>query len=91
MLTLVSSFLIVWLYVQRNVIFRLTHLTNSMNAIASGDLEVPLPKPGSDEIGQMASALTVFRDTAVEVKETNLREIREARRRLGGGRMHQRR
>lgn len=82
LLTLISSFLIVWLYVQRNVIFRLTHLTNSMNAIASGDLEVPLPKPGTDEIGQMASALTVFRDTAVEVKETNLREIREARRRL---------
>jgi len=82
LLTLISSFLIVWLYVQRHVISRLTHLTNSMNAIASGDLDVPLPRPGTDEIGQMASALTVFRDTAVEVKETNLREIREARRRL---------
>jgi len=81
-LSLMSSFLIVWLYVQRNVIARLTGLTGSMLAIADGDLEVPLPSVGYDEIGQMAQALTVFRDTAVEVKETNLREIQDARRRL---------
>ena len=30
----------------------------------------------------MGKALAVFRDTAIEVKETNLREIREARQRL---------
>jgi adenylate cyclase len=81
-LTLASSFLIVWLYVQRNVIARLTGLSGSMLAIADGDLEVPLPSIGYDEIGQMAEALTVFRDTAVEVRRTNLSEIQEARRRL---------
>jgi signal transduction histidine kinase/DNA-binding response OmpR family regulator/HAMP domain-containing protein len=81
-LTLASSFLIVWLYVQRNVIARLEGLSGSMMAIADGDLDVPLPTPGIDEIGRMAQALTVFRDTAVEVKKTNLREIQEARRRL---------
>jgi adenylate cyclase len=82
MLALASSFLIVTLYVKRNVIARLTGLSDSMLAIADGNLDAPLPSPGHDEIGQMAQALTVFRDTAVEVKESNLREVKAARRRL---------
>ncbi|MEF2554233.1 ATP-binding protein [Aurantimonas sp. A2-1-M11] len=81
-LTLVGSFLIVWLYVQRNVIARLESLRRAMLAIAGGNLETPLPVVGRDEIGEMASALTVFRATAVEMKKSNLREIQEARRRL---------
>jgi PAS domain S-box-containing protein len=35
-----------------------------------------------DEVGRMAEALAVFRDTAVEIEEKNLREVAEARRRL---------
>ncbi len=82
-LSLVSSLLIVWLYVGRNLIARLTALSNSMLAIAGGNLRAPLPVPGSgDEIGRMAEALVVFRDTAIEVEETNLRDIETARRRL---------
>lgn len=82
-LSLVSSILIVWLYVGRNLIARLTALSDSMLAIAGGNLRAPLPKPhGGDEISRMAEALVVFRDTAVEVEESNLREIEEARRRL---------
>jgi class 3 adenylate cyclase/methyl-accepting chemotaxis protein len=81
-LSLASSVLIVWLYVGRNLIARLTALSNSMLAIADGDLATRIPGDGDDEISAMAKALAVFRDTAVEVKETNLREIREARRRL---------
>jgi PAS domain S-box-containing protein len=81
-LSLVSSTLIVWLYVGRNLIARLMALSNSMLAIAGGNLEAAIPARGADEIGDMAKALSVFRDTAIEVRETNLREIREARRRL---------
>ena len=81
-LSLVSSTLIVWLYVGRNLIARLTALSNSMLAIAGGNLKADLPTGGKDEIGRMADALIVFRDTAVEVEETNLREIQETRRRL---------
>jgi len=82
-LSLVSSFLIVWLYVGRNLIARLTALSDSMLAIAGGNLRAPLPKPGSgDEIGRMAESLVVFRDTAIEVAENNLRDIETARRRL---------
>jgi len=82
-LSLVSSFLIVWLYVGRNLIARLTALSDSMLAIAGGNLRAPLPEPGSgDEIGRMAASLVVFRDTAIEVEENNLRDIETARRRL---------
>jgi class 3 adenylate cyclase/HAMP domain-containing protein len=81
-LSLVSSILIVWLYVGRNLIARLKALSDSMLAIAGGDLQANLPAGGNDEIGRMAEALAVFRDTAVEVEKSNLREINEARRRL---------
>jgi class 3 adenylate cyclase/HAMP domain-containing protein len=82
-LSLVSSFLIVWLYVGRNLIARITALSDSMLAIAEGNLRATLPEPGSgDEIGRMAEALVVFRDTAIEVEENNLRDIETARRRL---------
>jgi class 3 adenylate cyclase/HAMP domain-containing protein len=82
-LSLVSSFLIVWLYVGRNLIARLTALSESMLAIAGGNLRAPLPEPGSDdEIGRMTESLAVFRDTAIEVEENNLRDIETARRRL---------
>ena len=76
LLSLLSSGLIVWLYVDRNLIARLTALlSDSMLAIAGGNLRAPLPAAGRDEIGRMAEALTVFRDTAVEVEEKNLREL----------------
>jgi class 3 adenylate cyclase/HAMP domain-containing protein len=81
-MSLVSSVLIVWLYVDRNLIARLTALSRSMLAIADGNLETSLPAAGRDEIGRMARALAIFRDTAVEVKKNNLREITEARRSL---------
>ena len=81
-LSLISSILIVWLYVGRNIVARLTALSDRMLALAGGDLKSPLPAGGPDEIGRMAEALAVFRATAVEVEETNLREIREARARL---------
>jgi class 3 adenylate cyclase/PAS domain-containing protein len=82
-LSLGSSFLIVWLYVGRNLIARLTALSDSMLAIAGGNLRAPLPEPGSgDEIGRMAESLVVFRDTAIEVEENNLRDIETARQRL---------
>jgi adenylate cyclase len=81
--SLISSGLIVWLYVQRDLLRRLSALSGSMLAVAGGNLRVPLPPPdGGDEIGEMARALTVFRDTAVEIEDQGLREIGHARQRL---------
>ena len=72
-----------WLVVDRYFVARLTRLSKSMLSIAGGDLRAYVPEPaGRDEIAEMAGALTVFRDTAVEVDENNLRQIAEARQRL---------
>jgi class 3 adenylate cyclase len=73
-----------WLVVDRLFVARLTGLSRSMLAIAGGNLRSELPPAkGGDEISEMAEALTVFRDTAIEVEESNLREITLARQRLG--------
>ena len=74
LLSLVTSALIVWLYVDRSLLARLGAVSRGMQAIAGGDLRVPLPTASGDEIGRMAQALHSFRDTAVEVEEERLRE-----------------
>jgi class 3 adenylate cyclase len=54
-----------------------------MLAISGGNLRAALPAPsGGDEVSEMAEALAIFRDTAVEVEENNLRDIADARQRL---------
>jgi class 3 adenylate cyclase/PAS domain-containing protein len=82
LLSLLTSVLVVGLYVDRSLLARLAGVSQSMLAIAGGNLKTPLPPPGYDEIGRMAQALRLFRDTAVEVEEKNLREVAEARQRL---------
>jgi signal transduction histidine kinase/HAMP domain-containing protein len=81
-LSVLSSLLILWLYVDRSLIARLKALSTSMHKIAGGNLHAPLPPESKDEIGQMAKALAVFRDTAIEIEEKNLRDVADARRRL---------
>ncbi len=82
-ISLICSALIVWRYVGRNLIRRMTELSHSMASVAGGDLRVQLPDSHSnDEIDRMTQALTVFRDTAIEIEENGLREIAQARQRL---------
>ena len=72
-----------WIYVDGHLVARLTALSSSMLAIAGGNLRAEIPDSRSDdEIGEMAEALAVFRDTAAEVEEKNLREVADARQRL---------
>ena len=82
LLSLLTSVLVVWLYVDRSLLARLAGVSQSMLAIAGGNSRAPLPSPGRDEIGRMAEALRLFRDTALEVEEKNLRDVAEARQRL---------
>ena len=54
-----------------------------MSGLAAGDTSIDVPgRDRSDEIGRMAEALGVFRDTAIELQKSNERDIREGRRRL---------
>jgi adenylate cyclase len=70
-------------YVVPWIIRPLERITQAMTDLAAGDTSVDIPgRERRDELGRMAQALGVFRDTAIEVQESNLKEIRETRRRL---------
>jgi class 3 adenylate cyclase/phosphoglycerate-specific signal transduction histidine kinase len=82
-LSVVGAVVIAVLYVVPRVVRPIENITAAMSGIAAGDTSIDVPgRNRSDEIGRMAEALGVFRDTAIEVQRSNLREIREGRRRL---------
>jgi adenylate cyclase len=68
-LSLISSGLIVWLYVGRNVVARITALSSSTLAIAAGRRDVPVAVGGSDEVAAMARAVEVFRANAIALDQ----------------------
>ena len=68
-LSIISSTLIVWLYVSRNIVRRLTVLSNGMLAIAGGSLHAPVAAEGADEVAAMGRAVEVFRRNTLERDE----------------------
>ena len=75
--------LVAWLWVGNMVVRRLSRLLDRIRATAAGDLDTPVPEVGSDEIGELGSAVEVFRRQALEVQRLNLveklyGELREA-------------
>ena len=61
--------LILWLYVQRNVIARLKALAGVMQKLARGDLDVEVRTSGSDELSEMAETVKVFQEQGVIKRE----------------------
>ena len=61
--------LILWLYVQRNVIARLKALAGVMQKLARGDLDVVVHTSGSDELSEMAETVKVFQEQGVIKRE----------------------
>jgi signal transduction histidine kinase len=68
-LSLLSSIVIVWLYVGRNIVSRLTALSRSMLAIAEGNLAANVPTGGRDEIADMGGVVEVLRRNTLERNE----------------------
>ena len=66
---LVVAGLILWLYVQRNVIARLEALALVMQKLARGDLDVEVRTSGSDELSEMAETVQVFKEQGVVKRE----------------------
>ncbi len=65
--SLLAAGLIAFFYVQRNLVRRLSTTCDSMRRLAAGDNDVAITGvQDGDEIGEMARALTVFREAAVE-------------------------
>jgi adenylate cyclase len=82
-LSVLGAALIAIRYVVPRVVRPIERITAAMSGLAAGDTSIDVPgRDRSDEIGRMAEALGVFRDTAIEVQKSNQREIREGRRRL---------
>jgi signal transduction histidine kinase len=69
----------------RSINAPLRRLEHSMAAITRGELDAPIPPPGRDEIGAMASALGMLRNSLIERNRLELErqraeaEIRAAR------------
>ena len=57
---------IVWLYVSRNLLTRLTRISHTMETLAAGEVGEPLTDADSDEIAGMARSVNVFRENAME-------------------------
>ena len=68
-LSLLSSIMIVWLYVGRSIVSRLTALSRSMLAIAEGNLATNVPTGGSDEIAEMGGVVEILRKNTLERNE----------------------
>ena len=68
-LSLLSSILIVWLYVGRNLIRRLMRLNEGMLAIAGGSHHRPIDVSGSDEVAEMGRVVEIFRKNTLERDE----------------------
>ncbi|MFE0019343.1 TMAO reductase system sensor histidine kinase/response regulator TorS [Mesorhizobium sp. NPDC059054] len=57
-----ASGAIVWFYVERNLVRRLSGLSRAMQRLTAGDLEVAVAEEGDDELRTMAVAVNQFRD-----------------------------
>jgi signal transduction histidine kinase len=68
-LSLISSILIVWLYVGRNLIRRLMRLSGGMLAIAGGGHHTPIDISGNDEIAEMGRVAEILRKNTLERDE----------------------
>lgn len=56
--------------ITRSIVTPVNHMTNAMGSLAEGDLETVVPAlDKTDEIGQMAQAVQVFKDNAIRVRQ----------------------
>ena len=73
-ISVIAATLAAWLWVGNGMVRRLSRMSHRMRGMADGDLETPVPEVGEDEIGELATALEVFRRQALEVQRLNLVE-----------------
>jgi methyl-accepting chemotaxis protein len=68
-----------WLYVGRRVVGRITAISAAMRQLAGGDLETAVADlERRDEIGDMARAVNVFKDSMTETRDLQAAQAREA-------------
>ena len=72
-LSLISSILIVWLYVGRNLVRELMRLNEGMLAIAGGSHHTSIDISGSDEIFRNGRVVEILRKNTLERDELLIR------------------
>ena len=88
LLAVAVSGLIVWLFVERGVVRRLSNLTDAMQRLTSGDLSVQVEQEGMRELKALSEAVVAFRDEfqqrrALEIeRERTNEELRRHREEL---------
>ena len=73
-ISVIAATLAAWIWVGNGMVRRLSRMSDRMRKMADGDLETPVPEVGRDEIGELANALEVFRQQALEVQRLDLVE-----------------
>jgi len=76
---LLGAALIAWLYVGRNIAYRLGVLSQAMRRLSQGDLSVVIRDDRDDEIADMARALQVFRQASADAVAAREKEVEESR------------
>ena len=69
--SIIGALLIIWLFIGRVILRRLSMLSDWMRRMAGGDLEAKVEMSGKDEVADMAAALEVFRRHALEALRLN--------------------
>ena len=75
---LIGSALVVWLYVGRSILQRVSRIQKSMQLLSDGDLDTEIYRGGQqDEIAAMANSLEIFREGMIEARELSAGQDRE--------------
>jgi methyl-accepting chemotaxis protein len=78
--SLLAAGAIAFFYVQRSLVRRLSATCDTMQRLSAGDNTVAIAGvKDSDEIGEMARALTVFRDAAIEKERLEVQAAEDRR------------
>ena len=72
LLSLVLAFLTAFFLIGEFFVARIRHLSQTILTMSQGNLEAPLRIRGNDEITDIAKAMEVFRQYALEVQKLNL-------------------
>jgi methyl-accepting chemotaxis protein len=72
-----AAVVIGFFYVQKKLVSRLIGIGQAMRQLASGNIDIAIPPPRQDEIGDMARALQVFRASELDRRSLSERERSE--------------
>lgn len=71
LLAFLSAVWVIWRYVLSDVAARLDRIAAITRRLARGDLDVTVDVQGTDELGEVADAMRLFKENAIELRRSN--------------------